>query len=273
MRDLHKKKPKVAPKNRLKKPPRPPINFRAIFKKVARAGGIVLAGALVVVIVYQIHGVVSRATFLRLERIEVSPLSRLTRDEVIDQAGVKPGDEMLGLRLRRIGEMLAKNPWVESVKVRRYFPHTLAIEIAEREPVAVINMGFLYYLDKRGDVFKPLTVGDRLDYPVVTGVTEDDLSRDPAGSKAALQGAIELMGMLGKGSVFRLADVSEIHFDKGFGYTLFTAQGGVPVRLGNGSHADKLARLARIYGDLRAQLPSLQYIDLDYNDKIIVKKG
>lgn len=273
MRDLHKKKPKVAPKNRLKKPARPPVNLRSIFKKAARVGGIVLAGALVVVIAYQVNGVVSRTTFLSLERIEISPLTRLTRDEVIDVAGVKTGDGMLGLRLQRIGEMLAKNPWVEKVKVRRYFPHTLAIEITEREPVAIVNMGLLYYLDKEGNIFKPLTVGDRLDYPVITGVTEDDVNRDPTGSKAALQGTIELMGMLAEGSVFRLEDVSEIHFDKGFGYTLFTAQGGVPVRLGNGSHSEKLARLARIYGDLRAQLPGLQYIDLDYTDKIIVKKG
>jgi len=273
MRDLHKKKPGVAPKNRLKKQPRPPINFRTIFKKGARVGGFILVVVLVVVIVYQAHAVVSRTTFLRLERIEVSSLKRLTREEVIAQAGVKPGDVMLGLRLRRIGELLAKNPWVEKVKVRRYFPHTLAIEVVEREPVAVVNMGFLYYLDQRGEVFKPLTVGDLLDYPVITGFTEEDLSRDPAGSRVALLGAVELMGVLSKSAVFRLEDISEIHYDKGFGFTLFTAQGGVPVRLGNDAHGEKLARLARIYGDLRAQMPNLQYIDLDYNDKIIVKKG
>ena len=30
---------------------------------------------------------------------------------------------------------------------------------------------------------------------------------------------------------------------------------------------------ARIYQDLMVQMPSIHYIDLDYNDKIIVKKS
>jgi len=32
-------------------------------------------------------------------------------------------------------------------------------------------------------------------------------------------------------------------------------------------------RFARIYRSLMVQLPSIHYIDLDYNDKIIVKKS
>ena len=48
--------------------------------------------------------------------------------------------------------------------------------------------------------------------------------------------------------------------------------GGVPVKLGNDGFAEKLNRLARIYQDLQPQMANLVYIDLDYNDKIIVKK-
>ncbi len=70
-----------------------------------------------------------------------------------------------------------------------------------------------------------------------------------------------------------LADISEIHYDKGYGFTLFTVRGGVPVKLGNGGYSEKLARLGRIYRDLQAQMPTLEYIDLDYSDKIIVKKA
>ena len=180
---------------------------------------------------------------------------------------------MLGLRLRRIGEQLAKNAWIEKVQVRRYFPHTIRIEVVEREPVAVVNMGFLYYLDAKGEVFKPLTQGDSLNFPVITGITEDDLARDPKGAREMLTGAVALMDMLKKGSAFTLADVSEIHIDKGFGLTLFTAGGGVPVRLGKDGYETKLARFATVYGELKTQMTAVEYIDCDYQDKIIVKKG
>ncbi len=272
MHDLRVKKAKGAPRNRLKKQRRP-INYRSFFKKATRVVGGLIVLSLVGVVSVELYGFLTRSTFLRLERIEVGHLKRLTRDEVVALAGVQAGDDMLALRLSRIGEQLAKNPWIEKVKVRRYFPHTLTIDIAEREPAAVVNMGYLYYLDTKGDIFKPLTEGDRLDYPVLTGFAEEDMARDPNGFREGLQRALELIGLLKEGAALPLGDVSEIHYDKGFGFTIFTAQGGVPVRLGNGAFGDKLARLARIYRDLQTQLTHLQYIDLDYSDKIIVKKA
>lgn len=272
MHDLRIRKAKDIPRNRLKRQRRP-INYRSFFKKSARVVGGLIVLSLMGVVSFEVYGILVRSTFLRLERIEVGTLKRLTRDEVIALAGVQTGDDMLALRLSRIGEQLAKNPWIETVKVRRYFPHTISIDIAEREPAAVVNMGYLYYLDEKGEIFKPLTEGDRLDYPVLTGFEEEDMARDPNGFRQGLQRSLELIALLKEGAALPLGDVSEIHYDKGFGFTIFTAQGGVPVRLGNGAFGDKLARLARIYRDLQAQLPRLEYIDLDYSDRIIVKKA
>jgi len=271
MHDLSMKKDRIAARNRLKKQ-RKPINYRSFFKKAARLAGGLIVFSLALVIVYELYGVVAHTTFFRLDRIEVNPLKRLSREDVIALAGVKTGDDMLAMQLKRIGEQLMKNPWAEKVKVRRYFPHTLAIEIVEREPVAIVNMGYLYYLDKKGEVFKPLNEGDRLDYPVLTGITEEDMWKDPAGARDALKGALGLIALLSGGQILTLAEISEIHYDKGYGFTLFTMQGGVPVKLGSSGFVETLARLSRIYRELQAQMPTLEYIDLDYSDKIIVKK-
>jgi cell division septal protein FtsQ len=271
MYDLRNKKTGGV-RNRMKKQ-RKPVNFRGFFKKAARVVGVITIVSLAVVLGYELYGVVVRTTFLRLDRIEVNPLKRLKREEVVALAGVKPGDDIFALELDRVGEQLLKSPWVEKVRVRRYFPHTLVIEIVEREPVAIINMGYLYYVDKKGEVFKPLNDGDGLDFPVLTGIAEEDMAKDPAGSREALRGALGLMEMLRSGSGPALAEISEIHYDRGYGFTLFTMNGGVPVKLGNTGFVEKLARFSRIYKELQAQLPTLEYIDLDYCDKIIVKKA
>jgi cell division septal protein FtsQ len=134
-------------------------------------------------------------------------------------------------------------------------------------------MGFIYYLDKKGTVFKALSQGDKLDYPVVTGFSEEDMSSNPAGTRDALKTTCELLGILREKGAFILADVSEIHYDKGYGFTLFTASGSLPVKVGSGDFAAKVDRLARIYRELMVQRSSLHYIDLDYNDKIVVKKS
>lgn len=275
MRDLHHKKmPPQRNRNRQKRErkPRKPIQFRRFLRKGARVCvGFFLVSALWVVGV-EVYELITTATPFRLERIEISRTKRLSRDEVIALAGVKVGDPLLRLDLRHMAEHLEKNPWIETLKIRRRLPAALSIEITEREPVAVVNMGYLYYLDAKAEIFKPLTDGDRLDYPVVTGIAAEDLTRDPAGSKEMLQSALGVMELLRKGTVFRLDDISEIHLDKGYGITLFTARGGIPVKLGNDDFVGKLDRFSKVYRELTSQIASLEYIDLNYSDKIVVKK-
>jgi cell division septal protein FtsQ len=134
-------------------------------------------------------------------------------------------------------------------------------------------MGYLYYLDGKGEIFKPLQEGDSLDFPVITGLSEDDILRDPAGSRETLKVMLGLLDLLrkNKGGI-TVADVSELHYDKGFGYTLFTVNRGLPIRLGMGGFNEKLGRLSRVYTDLQPQITGLEYIDLDYSDRIVVKK-
>jgi cell division protein FtsQ len=273
MRDLHAKKQRT-PVNRVKKQPKPrkPVNWRPILTWIGRGIG---GSALCVAVGFggwQLYNLAASTTLLRLETIEVSPLRKLTKSEVLTIAGVKPGDSMLGMKLPKIVEQLTKNPWVEEVKVTRYFPHTLSITVAERSPQAVANVGCLYYLDSNGVLFKPLVEGDRLDYPLITGLSEEELTKDPKGSREALQQALALIANLKAGKVFGLEDVSEIHYSKGYGFTLFTMQGGIPVKLGSDGFNDKLARLSHVYPELKLQMQALDYIDLDYGDKIIVKK-
>jgi cell division septal protein FtsQ len=249
------------------------INIRGFLKKMSRAVVCLSLASLVILLGYEASSLFARASFFKLEKIEVSQLNKLTRADVIAQAGIKPGEDLLGLHLGRMGEQLSKNPWVEKVKIRRYLPHTITIEITEQEPMAVASMGYLYYLNSKGDIFKLLTDGDRLDYPVFTGINEEDLSKDPVGSKAAIKSMLSLIDLLKGGELLKLEDVSEIHYDKGYGVTIFMAERGVPVRLGRAGFTEKLERLAKIYGTLQPRMMTLEYIDLDYSDKIVVKSG
>lgn len=274
MRDFSKspyQRRKVAP-NKVKVQ-RKPIEWRKYLQPLCRIAGGFFCIILACGIIYAGYRVVGSTTFFKLKTIEVSSVSHMTREEILALAGVAPGRDLARMNLRRMGEQLAGNPWVETVRIHRYFPDRLSIDITEREPIAVINMGFIYYLDKKGTIFKVLNQGDRLDYPVITGFSDEELSSNPAGTREALKSTCELLGILRETGSFILADVSEIHYDKGYGFTLFTSSGALPVKIGSGDFSAKIERFARIYRDLMAQRPSLQYIDLDYSDKIVVKKS
>ena len=262
---------KVAP-NRVKIE-RKPLDLKKYLRPLGKIAVGLIAVSLISGIFYGVYRLIGSATIFQLKKIEVSSATRLTREEILGLAGVESGKDLLRMNLKRMGEHILQNPWVETVRINRYFPDGISISITEREPVAIVNMGFIYYLDKNAKVFKVLNQGDRLDYPVVTGFSEEYLSSDPKGTREALRATCELLKILREKGAFILADVSEIHYDTGYGFTMFTASGAIPVKIGAGEFSAKVERFARIYRDLMVQRPALQYIDLDYNDKIIVKKS
>lgn len=252
---------------------RKPLDLQKYLRPLLKFATVLTAASLAVGIVYIACRALNSATFFRLKTIEVSTTKRLTREEILGLAEVEPGKDLLRMNLRRMGEHILQNPWVETVKINRYLPDGISITITEREPLAIVNMGFIYYLDKNAKVFKVLNQGDRLDYPVVTGFSEEEMGTDPKGSEEALEATCELLKILREKGAFILADVSEIHYDAGYGFTLFTASRALPIKVGAGDFDSKVERFAHIYRDLMLQRQSLQYIDLDYDDKIIVKKS
>ena len=262
---------KVAP-NKIKVQ-RKPLDLTKYLRPLKVALGGLAALALLGGILYGGYRAVSSVTLFSLKTIEVSSTRHLTRDEILGLAGVEQGKDLLRMNLKRMGEHIQQNPWVETVQINRYFPDTVSITITEREPVAIVNMGFIYYLDQKGNVFKVLNQGDKLDYPVVTGFSEEGMGSNPKGTREALEATCDLLKILREKGAFILADVSEIHYDEGYGFTLFTASGALPVKVGSGDFPAKVERFARIYRSLMVQLPSIHYIDLDYSDKIIVKKS
>jgi len=246
-------------------------------KKYLRPLKAITAGLFVITLVcgvlFGCYRAITTITMFSLKSIEVTNAKHLTRDEILGLAGLETGKDLFGMDLKRMGEHILQNPWVETVRINRYFPDTVSIVITEREPVAIVNMGFIYYLDRKGNVFKVLNQGDKLDFPVVTGLSEEELEKDPKGTREALEATCNLLKILREKGAFILADVSEIHYDKGYGFTLFTAAGSLPIKIGSGDFNSKVERFARIYQSLMVQLPSIHYIDLDFNDKIVVKKS
>ncbi len=273
MRDFSKlsQQRKVAP-NKIKVQ-RKPVDYKKYLKPLKYAAAGLALLALATGVVYGGYRAVNAISLFSLKTLDVSPCKHLTREEIVGLAGAEPGKDLLRMNLKVIGEHILQNPWVETVRVNRYFPDTISITVVEREPLAIVNMGFIYYLDKKGSVFKVLNQGDKLDFPVITGFREDDLTSDPKGTKEALEATCQLLKILREKGAFILADVSEIHYDKGYGFTLFTASGALPVKVGSDDFNAKVERFAKIYRDLLVQLPTIHYIDLDYKDKIIVKKS
>ncbi|PLX99951.1 MAG: cell division protein FtsQ [Desulfuromonas sp.] len=272
MRDLKKINAKTSKvRQNRRKQERKPLNLRRILRRVLHVGVALFSLALVGVCGFLgIEFLMTSDTF-RVEEVIVSGTERLERQHIAALSDIQRGMNSFDLDLDLIGRKIEGDPWVRSASVRRIFPRQMVIEIQERQPVAVVNLGYLYYLDDHGEIFKVLENGDKLDYPLVSGFDYERAQQHDSEYAELLERIVELIGDLKERELFNLDQVSEIHLEADGGLALFTLEGGVRIKIGSRDFAGKIDRLERIYAKLQPQLKALDYIDLNVAEKIIVR--
>jgi cell division protein FtsQ len=209
---------------------------------------------------------------LNLGEVKIMGCMNVLESEVLDLAKIDFRSNLLKLDLQEVSRRLTQHPWVEKAKVRRDFSgKALIIEVQERVPRALILLDELYLLDRNGQIFKKAELKEKLDFPVLTGLTLQEWKQKDPGAEELIHQALEVLDLLEGGKVFSLKDVSEIHLSKKNGLTLHTLKGGVPIRMGTGEYGDKLSRLEKVLPDLRDRMRDVEYLALTYPKKVVVK--
>ena len=263
------KPPKV--KLNKRKQEKQPRDWRKLFHRLLRvslfAGGATLAVAGAMLGVQLLR----ESDYFTVRNVRVIAQSRVSEQEIAGASEVRIGASIFSLDLAAIGRKIEENPWIARAEVVRSLPDEVVITVTEHQPRAVIQLDYLYYVNAAGEVFKLLDSGDRLDYPIITGIDRQFLLDRPADGQAWLRQALALVGELEGRQLFNLADVSEIQIDLEDGLVVHTREHGVPVLFGQDDFTSKLDRLEKIYGDLEPRLTALHYIDLNVADRVIVK--
>jgi cell division protein FtsQ len=270
MRDLKADKQKKIKTNK-RKLEKQPRDWKKLFLCLLRIGIASGSGFLLVSGALLTAQMLLESGYFGVQQVRVEQQVRVSEGEILEASDIKIGDSLFDLELHMIGRKIEEHPWIARADVERSFPDQVVIRVVERQPRAIIDLDYLYYVDKTGNVFKMLEAGDQLDYPVITGINRQYLLDHPEQTQDCLNLALALMDDLEGRALFNLEDVSEIHYDQQEGLILHTLIGGVPVRLGKQGFTAKLNRLEKIYIDLEPRLLALKYIDLNVTDRVIVK--
>ncbi|MBE0501297.1 MAG: FtsQ-type POTRA domain-containing protein [Desulfuromonadales bacterium] len=270
MLDMKGKKIRKSKENRPKKG-KTPYDWKTFFQRGLRL--ILVSGSALLIVSGGFFAVrmLFESGYFGVEKIRIMNLKRLSSEEIVAESDIRGGDNIFNLNLEQIGKKIEENPWVARAEIERIFPREVVIRITEREARAIINLDYLYYVDIHGEIFKSLSVDSRLDYPVITGLNRDYFLNQQEKAEALLVKAVGLLDLLALNTVFTVDQISEIHIDIKKGFVLTTNQSGVPVLLGHDNFRQKLARLEKIYEDIKPDLASLLGIDLNVADRVIVK--
>jgi len=209
---------------------------------------------------------------LHIGEIKVMGCLNTTESELLKMARVNLQANLTDLDLKGVSARLAEHPWVKMVKVRRdWAGNALVIEVQERSPRALILFEDLYLVDCQGEIFKKAEPGDRLDFPILTGLQRQEAMGGNEQAKDLIRQALGLIELLEQRKVFTALAVSEIHLSKQNGLTVLTLNGGIPIRLGSGGLSEKINRLEKVLPDLRQKAGGVEYVDLNYLKKVVVK--
>lgn len=218
------------------------------------------------------HQYSQRVPLLNVGEIRILGCFNATETELLTLAKIDFKDSLMNLNLEDLSRRLSQHPWVEQARVQRDWSRkALIIEVQERTPRALILFEDLYLVDQHGEVFKKADPRERMDAPVLTGLSHKDVSKkDPQSTRLILK-ALDLLGQIRERRIFSVKQVSEIHLSKQHGITVFTVDGAIPIRMGTESFSEKLDRLEKILPNLLPKAQSIEYVDLNYPTKAVVK--
>jgi cell division protein FtsQ len=159
-----------------------------------------------------------------------------------DELNRKPtGTPIKNFDLRKTEKALEENVWIKKAQLFFDNNYVLHVQVAQRIPVArlIDNAGSSYYMDSTGFTL-PLSMNDRADVPVFTGV--------PVKRSATLQQNILDISTAINTDSFWLGQAAQINWLPGNKFELYPAFGNHVVDFGDGNGAaDKLSRLKLFY--------------------------
>jgi len=112
-----------------------------------------------------------KITFFKIEKIIVKGTNVIDSEIIISTSRLKKGISLFDHKIVKAEAKLKKIAGVERVAIHRRLPGTLVINITERTPVALVNKGTLYLMDRQGYMWKLRPYMNAL-YPVISGVND-----------------------------------------------------------------------------------------------------
>ncbi len=218
------------------------------------------------------------SNFFQLSAIEVRGNRAVLRQQIIETAGLRGRQVLFDIDCQALEEELQGHPWIKSAQVRRRGPSTLSIAVAERRPLALVNLGNkgaerLHYLDSDGVVFAPVLASQDIDFPLLSGLGEELADkRGKVAAESAAAEAIQLLRLSLGDSILPIQAISEIHYDAAQGFILYLTDTPFPVQLGRGGMRGKFRRLTAVLKDLyrRGGLEQVSGIRLDFMENRVL---
>ena len=221
--------------------------------------------------VYTYVPMVLEAEYFRVQKVEVTGLTTLTRDEIFYLLGITPETTLWQLDLPRIGARLGHHPYIRSVMLRRVFPHTLQVTVQERTPYLAISAENQRMLvDHEGVVLRVYQPEQDPQVPHILLPSPRVLEPGMRVRQQEVQRAFELLQAYHMSPLAETLRVTSIAMQPS-GLTVWRfEQHPFEIRLGEESLIGQLGRLPYALRYIAQHHLAVRAVDLSYRKRLII---
>ena len=194
---------------------------------------------------------------LKVRNVLVEGRAETAAADILAALRAERGTPLLGIDVAAAKARLEKLPWIKSAMVERRLPDILHVQVVERKPYALWQLGRrLSVIDRDGTVIVRDKVGRFADRPLVVG------------EGAELRAAEVLDVIAGEPDLGTRVEAAVLVSGRRWNLRL---KGGVEVRLPEDGMAGACARLARMIRDETLLSRAVAVVDLRQPDRAILR--
>jgi cell division protein FtsQ len=200
--------------------------------------------------------------YLFIREINFHGNRHLTNEELRSLIGCSPKSRLFAVSTGEIYRRIKTSAWIKDAMVRKDLTGKVTVQITEAVAIAVLQSDDQPYLvDREGLRLEEIREEPVYFLPVI--------KIDPASSREAYHEAIALAGILYERKM--MAHGGNIELSGARPEDITMKVDTIPVRIGAGDLTKKLEKLIFVRDELNKRNMAVEYIDLRFVDKIVVK--
>lgn len=192
-----------------------------------------------------------------VEQVRVTGHVETSEIDILDALALDGWTSLIGFDANAARERVAALPWVRSAAIRKVYPDTIEVEVAERAAFAIWQRGSeLLVVEETGKPIAPFAGGRKATLPLVIGAGANEAA---SAFIAKVKGYPELAARV-KGYV----RVAERRWD-------LRLENGITVKLPEGGEDEAIAELLAMDRDNALLSRDILAVDLRLTDRVVVQ--
>jgi cell division protein FtsQ len=187
----------------------------------------------------------------------------LDRNKLMSLLMVRNGDRLFSISGSGLYDRLRKSPWIKDAVIRKELSGRLLISLTEAVPFAILSMANKPYLiDKDGVILEQIKEDAVFFLPVIKDI-------NPYKNRDAYMEAVRFTDALNNRRIYPYSGNIVITGQRPEDLTLKADD--IYIKIGAGDYDKKLERLEIVMKEIRKRNMAIEYIDMRFSNRIIVK--